>query len=147
MFCGSLFVISWVRVVRSLVFCVVFVNHSLSFCPLSFVHCVICPSSYNDFRLSPFDILKHCFDINNSIRCIFVDFIVINVISLYTGIRWNMHETSYFNNERVTRTVTISCWTSNIYISYFLIFLSCFLSCLVFHFISIVDIMLYTTYF
>jgi hypothetical protein len=40
-------VCSWVRVVRSLVFCVVFCR-SLFFCffPFSFSHCLVCPSIY-----------------------------------------------------------------------------------------------------
>lgn len=73
-FCGSLFI------VRSLVFCVVLCKSLSVLLSLSFVHCVIYSSSHNGFRMSPFDILKYLFDINNSIRCLFVDFMVINVI-------------------------------------------------------------------
>ena len=71
-FCG-------VRVIRSLVLCVCFVDRCLSFCPFSFGHFVVCPSSIYGFRLPfwylqtlsifnllpPFsgvlvDIIKHC---------------------------------------------------------------------------------------
>ena len=39
-------VCSGVRVTRSLVLCVCFVDSCLSFCPFSFGHCVVCPSFY-----------------------------------------------------------------------------------------------------
>ena len=39
-------VFSGVRVTRSLVLCVCFVDRCLSLCPLSFGHCVVCPSIY-----------------------------------------------------------------------------------------------------
>jgi hypothetical protein len=39
-------VFSGVRVTRSLVLCVMFVDRCLSFCPLSFHLCVVCPSIY-----------------------------------------------------------------------------------------------------
>jgi hypothetical protein len=39
-------VFSGVRVTRSLVLCVWFVDRCLSLCPLSFGHCVVCPSIY-----------------------------------------------------------------------------------------------------
>jgi len=38
-------IFSWVRVTRSLVLCVCFVDRRLSFCPFSFGHCVVCSSS------------------------------------------------------------------------------------------------------
>jgi len=38
-----LLVFSEIRVTRSLVLCVCFVNCYLSFCPFSFDHCVFCP--------------------------------------------------------------------------------------------------------
>ena len=41
---SSLPVYSRVRVTRSLVLCVCFVDHCLSFCPFSFCLCVFCPS-------------------------------------------------------------------------------------------------------
>ena len=44
---------SGVRVSRSIVLCVCFVDRCLSFCPFSFGHCVVCPSSNYGFRLSP----------------------------------------------------------------------------------------------
>ena len=37
-------VFSGVRVNRSLLLCVCFVDRCVSFCPFSFVHCVVCPS-------------------------------------------------------------------------------------------------------
>jgi hypothetical protein len=37
---------SGVRVTRSLVFFVMFVDRCLSLCPFSFDHCVVCPSLY-----------------------------------------------------------------------------------------------------
>ena len=41
----SLTVFSWVFVAQSLVFCVVFAEHCLSFCPFSFGRCIVCRSS------------------------------------------------------------------------------------------------------
>jgi len=46
-----------VRVTRSLVLCVCFVDRCLFFCHFSFGHCVVCSSSINGFWL-PFDIFK-----------------------------------------------------------------------------------------
>jgi hypothetical protein len=40
---------SGVRVIRSLVLCVMFGDRSLSFCPFSFGHCVVCSSSIYEF--------------------------------------------------------------------------------------------------
>ena len=40
-------ILSGVRVTRSLVLCVCFVDRCLSFCTFSFGHCVVCPSSIN----------------------------------------------------------------------------------------------------
>jgi len=42
-------VFSEVRVTRSLVFCVCFVDRCLSFCPFSFGHCDVCSSSLYGF--------------------------------------------------------------------------------------------------
>jgi hypothetical protein len=42
---------SGVRVTRYLVLCVCFVDRCLSFCPFSFGHCVVCPSSIYGFWL------------------------------------------------------------------------------------------------
>jgi hypothetical protein len=42
---------SEVRVTRSLVLCVSFVDRYLSYCPFSFGHCVVCPSSSYGFWL------------------------------------------------------------------------------------------------
>ena len=39
-------VLSGVRVTRSLVLCVMFVDRCLFFCSFSFGHCVVCPSIY-----------------------------------------------------------------------------------------------------
>jgi hypothetical protein len=52
-FCRSLFVFSGVRVTRSLVLCVCFVDRCLSFCPVSFGHCVVClfTDSYYPFGI------------------------------------------------------------------------------------------------
>jgi len=44
-------VFSWVHVTRSLALCVCFVSRCLSFCPVSFDHCVVCPSSIYGFWL------------------------------------------------------------------------------------------------
>jgi hypothetical protein len=48
---GSLPVFSGVRVTRSLVLYVCFVDHCLSFCTFSFCHCVVCSSSIYGFWL------------------------------------------------------------------------------------------------
>jgi hypothetical protein len=45
-------VFSGVRVTRSLVLYVCFVDRYLSFCPFSFGHCVVCPSLIYEFWLS-----------------------------------------------------------------------------------------------
>jgi hypothetical protein len=45
-------VFSGVRVTRSLVLCVCFVDHCLSFCTFPFCHCVVCSSSIYEFWLS-----------------------------------------------------------------------------------------------
>jgi hypothetical protein len=45
-----------VRVTRSLVLCVCFVDRCLSFCTFSFGDCVVCPSSIYGFWLPPFGI-------------------------------------------------------------------------------------------
>jgi hypothetical protein len=39
-------IFSGVRVPRSFVLCVRFLDRCLSFCPFSVGHCVVCPSSY-----------------------------------------------------------------------------------------------------
>ena len=44
MFCRSLFIFSEVRVTRSLVLCVCFVDRCLSFCSYIFGHCGVSPS-------------------------------------------------------------------------------------------------------
>jgi len=48
---SSPLVFSGVRVTRSLVLCVCFVDHCLSLCPFSFSHCVVCPSAIYWFWL------------------------------------------------------------------------------------------------
>ena len=48
---------SGVRVTRSLVLCVCFVDRCLSFCTFSFCYCVVCSSSIYGFWLPPFGIL------------------------------------------------------------------------------------------
>ena len=47
-------VLSWARVIPSLVLCVCFVDRCLSLCTFSFGHCVVC-SSDSDY---PFGIFK-----------------------------------------------------------------------------------------
>ena len=44
-------VFSGVRVTRSIVVCVCFVDRRLSFCTFSFGHCIVCPSSIYEFWL------------------------------------------------------------------------------------------------
>jgi hypothetical protein len=44
-------VFSGVRVTRSIVLCVCFVDRCLCFCPFSFGHCIVCPSSMCGFWL------------------------------------------------------------------------------------------------
>ena len=44
-------IFSGVRVTRSLVLCVCFVDRCLSFCTFSFDYCVVCPSSIYGFSL------------------------------------------------------------------------------------------------
>jgi len=53
----SAWVFSGVRVTRSLVLCVCFLDLSLSFCPFSIGHCVVCSSSIYGFWL-PFIVFK-----------------------------------------------------------------------------------------
>jgi hypothetical protein len=49
---SSPLVVSGVRVTRSLVLCVCFINHCLSICTFSFGHCIVCSSSIYRFWLS-----------------------------------------------------------------------------------------------
>ena len=42
---GGVMIFCFVRVTRSLVLCVCFVDCCLSFCPFSFGHCVVCSTS------------------------------------------------------------------------------------------------------
>jgi hypothetical protein len=51
-------VFSGVRVNRSLIFYVFFVDRCLSFCTFSFGHCVVCTSTTYGFWLPPFGIFK-----------------------------------------------------------------------------------------
>jgi hypothetical protein len=51
-------VFSGVRVSRSLVLYVCFVDRCLSFCTFPFGHCVVCSSSIYEFWLPPFGIFK-----------------------------------------------------------------------------------------
>ena len=51
-------VFSGFRVTRSLVLCVCFVDHCLSFCTFSFGHCVVCSSLIYGFWLPPFGVFK-----------------------------------------------------------------------------------------
>ena len=46
---GSPLVISGVHVARSLDFVYCFLDHCLSFCPISLGHCIVCPSEIYDF--------------------------------------------------------------------------------------------------
>jgi hypothetical protein len=54
-------VFSGIRVTRSLVLCVCFVDRCLSVCTFSFGHCVVCSSSIYGFWLPPFCIFKPFF--------------------------------------------------------------------------------------
>jgi hypothetical protein len=56
---------SWVRVTRSLVLCVYFVDRCLSFWPLFFGHCVVCPITIYGFWL-PLWSLETLFNLNKS---------------------------------------------------------------------------------
>jgi len=51
-------VFSGVRVTRSLVVCVCFADHCLSFCTFPFAHCVVCYYTIDGFWLPPFGIFK-----------------------------------------------------------------------------------------
>jgi len=53
---GSPQVFSGIRVTRSLVLNVCFVDRCLSFCTFSFGHCVVCPPSIYRLWLPPFGI-------------------------------------------------------------------------------------------
>jgi hypothetical protein len=71
---------SGVRVTRSLVLCVMFVDRCFSFCPFSFGHCVVCPSIYGFwlppwylqtlFLISLVNTLLHLSDIFNIIKSV-----------------------------------------------------------------------------
>ena len=61
-------VFSGVRVTRSLVLCVCFADRCLPFCPFSFDHCVVCPSSIYEFW-SPFWYLQTLFAQTREIEC------------------------------------------------------------------------------
>ena len=73
---SSSLVYSGVRVTRSLVLCVYFVDRCLSCCPFSFGHCVVCPSLIYGFWLPLWyllTLLNHSCSINYRAiyRCIF----------------------------------------------------------------------------
>ena len=65
-------VFSGVRVTRSLVFCVCFVDRCFSFCPFPFGHCVVCSSIYA-FRLPLWYLQSLHYPINGRIirNCVF----------------------------------------------------------------------------
>jgi hypothetical protein len=44
-------VLSGVRLARSLIFCVMFCRSLFVLCPVSFVHCIVCPSTYRFYLL------------------------------------------------------------------------------------------------
>jgi hypothetical protein len=66
---SSLPVFSGVRVTRSLVLCVCFVDRCLSFCPFSSGHCVVCSSSIYWFWLPLQTLLAHIFSILCCVFC------------------------------------------------------------------------------
>ena len=73
-----------VRVTRSLVLYVCFVDHCLSFCTFSFGHCVVCSSSIYGFWLSLYYLQTHLIDedLTATVKCrttITMLFLVINL--------------------------------------------------------------------
>ena len=58
---SSLPAFSWVRVTRSLLLYVCFVDRCLSFCTFAFGHCVVCSSSIHGFLIAPYTTLNFNF--------------------------------------------------------------------------------------
>ena len=73
-------IFSWIRVARSLVFCVV-ICRSLFVLFSFFYHCVVCPSSIYGFWLYPLGIFK-LFSLANTIPLCFIEY-----ISLWSGFK------------------------------------------------------------
>ena len=62
-------VFSGIRVIRSLVLCVCFVNRSLSFCTFSFDHCLVCSSFDHCLVCSSFDHCLVCSSFDHCLVC------------------------------------------------------------------------------
>ena len=87
-------VCSGVRVTRSLVVYVCFVDRCLSFCTFSFGHCVVCSSSIYGFWLHPFGIFK-----------LFFYLLLLYIIWTQSNVIFYIYNHMYHNNIRCTRYI------------------------------------------
>jgi hypothetical protein len=80
---------SGVHVTRSLVLCVCFVDRCLSFCPFSFGHCVVCPSSIYGFWL-PIWFLQILLNLimKCGLRFCFIWYVCVYVVNSEKGYWW-----------------------------------------------------------
>ena len=89
---SSPMLISGIRVTRSLVFCVCFVVHCLSFCCFSFGHCVVCSSSIYWFWLPLWylqTLLTQCWSLISTTRTITSHLHLLNTNKTYTCVlKW-----------------------------------------------------------
>jgi hypothetical protein len=106
-----------VRVTRSLVLCVCYVDRCLSFCPFSFGHCVVCPSSIYGFRflitplLSPNSSYKYDVWENIITNCLLNSF----SIASFQHIRWIIY-TKSITSEEIQTILWIRYQAKNSYV-------------------------------
>jgi hypothetical protein len=86
---NSLPVLSGVRITRSLVLCVCFVDRYLSFCTFSFDHCVVCSSSIYGFWLHLWYLLLilHVWTSLSEMMRLYMSFPNVNKIQLWLSVK------------------------------------------------------------
>jgi len=90
-------VFSGVRVTRSLVLCVSFVDRCLSFCTFSFGHCVVCSSSFG-----------HCVVCSSSFgRCVVCSSSIYGFWLPFWYLQTFLHTTPNLNNSKANINVTV----------------------------------------
>jgi hypothetical protein len=86
---NSLPVLSGVRITRSLVLCVCFVDRYLSFCTFSFDHCVVCSSSIYGFWLHLWylQLILHVWTSLSEMMRLYMSFPNVNKIQLWLSVK------------------------------------------------------------
>ena len=86
---NSLPVLSGVRVIRSLVLCVCFVDRFLSFCTFSFDHCVVCSSLIYGFLLHLWylQLFLHVWTSLSEMMRLYMSFTNVNKIQLWLSVK------------------------------------------------------------